>query len=226
MNIFILSWIIEHCAKYHCDKHVVKMILETTQLLSTCHHVVNPVQAQAWTRDNMIYHKTHQNHPSSIWTRECRENYIWLCYLGLALCNEYAYRYDKKSEDHKCHSKLMFLITHVPDLPSNNGTITIPKQAMPDQYKSNDPVLAYRTYYVNDKNGMLVWRKRGPPSWVPKSLHHTHYQSEIKRLSSNLSKINNRTRKTADHVAQIEQINKELNKLKTEYQLLLTDKNN
>lgn len=217
MNIFILSWIIENCVKYHCDKHVVKMILETTQLLSTCQHMVNSSQAEIWTEENRIYRKTHMNHPSSLWTRECRENYIWLCHLGLALCREYAYRYDKKPEDHKCHSKLMFLITHVPSqLPSNNGVITIPKMAMPDKYKCENPVQAYRTYYLNDKQKMLVWRKRGPPSWVPKSLRHIHFESEIQRLGNQLSKLENRKRKSPVHLSQISQLQTELETLKTD----------
>ena len=174
MNIFILSWIIEHCAQYHCNKHVVKMALETTQLLSTAWWVSDPNQAKQWCDQGLIYRKTHEKHPSAIWSRECKENYIWLCHLGLALCKEYAYRFDKQPTDHKCYSKLMFLITHVPPLNNNCGYITTPKLAMPDQYKSDDAVLAYRTYYLNDKQRMLVWRKRNPPPWVPPELCHVH----------------------------------------------------
>ena len=215
MNIFILSWIIENCVKYHCDKHVIKMILETTQLLSTCQHMTNSTQAQKWTDESKIYRKTHMNHPSSLWTRECRENYIWLCHLGLALCREYGFRYDKQPEDHKCHSKLVFLITHVPpQLSDNGGVITIPKMAMPDQYKSENPVLSYRTYYLNDKARMLVWRKRGPPNWVPKSLHNIHYESEIKRLNNKLSKLNGRVRKSDIHIKEINILISEINHLK------------
>ena len=214
MNIFLLSWILENCAKYHCDLHVVKMILETSQLLSTTHHMANSVLAEKYMTEGKIYKKTHYNHPSAIWARECRENYIWLCYLGLALCKEYAYRYDKKPSDHKCYDKLVFLITHVPDeLPSNNGVITLPKMAMPDQYKCADPVHAYRTYYVNDKQRMLVWRKRGPPNWIPKSLQHIHYESEIKRLSNALDKLNERVRKTDEHLKRIQELKTEIHDL-------------
>lgn len=182
MNIFILSWIIENCAKYHCDKHVVKMILETCQLLSVSHHVLQPDIAMLYVEKDLIYKKTHMNHPCSIWVRECEENYIWLCHLGLALCNEYGFRYDKEPSDHKCYSKLMFLIHNPPPLPSNNGVITKPKMAMPDDYKSTDPVLSYRKYYLNDKARMLSWKKRDPPDWVPLELRKYHYETEIKRL--------------------------------------------
>lgn len=171
MNIFFLSWIIENCAKYHCDKHCVKMILETAQLLSTCHHVVNPERGEYLLSKKYIYKKTHHNHPCSIWVRECKENYIWLCHLGLALCKEYAYRYDKKPSDHKCHSKLMFFIYNCPEeLPSNDGRITMPKMAMPDEYKSDDVVASYRKYYIKDKARMLTWKKRPKPHWIPENI--------------------------------------------------------
>ena len=208
MNIFILSWIVEQCAEYHCTKHVVKMILETTQLLSTCYHVVNSEMAQIFHQEGKIYAKTHMNHPSSIWTRECRENYIWLCHLGLALCKEYGYRYDKKPEDHKCYSMLIFLITHVPpNLPTNNGTMTMPKLAMPDQYKNPaDPIGSYRKYYINDKQRMLVWHKRQPPPWVPVSLHHIHYTAIKNKLQVELNKLESRKRPTLEHLEQIKTI--------------------
>lgn len=205
MNIFILSWIIDQCAQYHCDKHIVKMILETTQLLSTCYHVVDPVLANKYLDDGLIYRKTHMNHPSSIWTRECKENFVWLCHLGLALCKEKAYRYDTKPEDHKCYSKLMFLITHVPpSLPSNNGRITMPKLAMPEQYKNpNDPISSYRLYYINDKQRMLVWRKRTPPPFIPQPLQRIHYQSERDRYNKMLEKLESRKRPTQQHLDDI-----------------------
>lgn len=218
MNIFILSWILENCAKFHCDKHVVKMILETTQLASTTHHVTTPDVAEKLTVEGKIYRKTHQNHPCTIWARECKENYIWLCHLGLELCKEYAYRYDKKPEDHKCYSMLLFLIHNVPPLPDNNGVITLPRLAMPDKYKSEDPVTSYRTYYLNDKKEMLVWRKRSPPSWVPKNMRYIHYQSEIKRLSNELSKLNKKVKKTGDHIVLIKQLEIDINKLQTKYE--------
>jgi len=186
------------------------MILETAQLLSGCwwHH--DPVKAEQWYTEDKIYKKTHGNHPCSIWTRECQENYIWLCHLGLALCKEWAYRYDHKPSDHKCYPILMFLITHVPDIDTNDGTITIPKMAMPDNYKCSDPVYSYRTYYLNDKLSMLVWRKRDPPPWVPDHIQSVHYKSEHDRLSSQLKKLESRTRKTQDHLNEIQSLKLEL----------------
>lgn len=213
MNIFILSLIIKNCAKYHCDRHVIKMILETTQLLSTCHHIINPDQAEKWCNKGKIYKKTHMNHPSSIWTRTCKENYIWLCNLGIALCKEYAYRYDKQPNDHKCYEKLIFLHKNVPLSLSSNGCITKHKQCMPDEYKTHDSVRSYRIYYLNDKNKMLVWRKRGPPYWVPDDCRHVHYESEIKRFKTQLNKLDKRVRKTPEHEIEIQRLTVKISKL-------------
>lgn len=204
MNIFILSWILEQCAQYHCDKHVNKMIIETAQLLSSCWHKSDPTLASQYVDQNKIYRPSHQHHPCAYWLRQCKENYIWLCHLGFELLKEKAYRFETEVTDHKCYPILQFLITHVPtDLPSNNGVITMPRMAMPDQYKCQDPVLSYRVYYLNDKQSMLVWRKRSPPPWVPKSLHHIHYNSEIARYGKKLEKLENRKTKTQEHLDQI-----------------------
>ncbi len=89
MNIFVLDQDPKVCAKYHNNKHVVKMILETAQLLCGVHHMVE-------SKIEIPYKLSHKNHPCSIWARECIENYVWLCDLGMELCFEYTYRYGKK----------------------------------------------------------------------------------------------------------------------------------
>ena len=95
MNIFFLDYDTAKCAKYHCDKHVVKMVLETAQLLCGVHHMCDNVKNQA------PYKLSHKNHPCAIWTRESLSNYLYLCDLGLELCKEYTYLYGKrhKSQD-------------------------------------------------------------------------------------------------------------------------------
>ena len=93
MNIFYLDKNPKLCAQYHVDRHVVKMILETAQLLSTAHWL---------TGGEGPYRATHKNHPSAIWARSNKSNYNWLCKLGLELCEEYTYRYGKihKTQQH------------------------------------------------------------------------------------------------------------------------------
>ena len=86
MNIFFLDFNTQKCAQYHCDKHVVKMILETAQLLCGVHHMIPQVTPQ------VPYKLSHKNHPCAIWTRDSLSNYLYLCDLGLELCKEYTYR--------------------------------------------------------------------------------------------------------------------------------------
>lgn len=159
MNIFFLHLVPEICAQMHIDKHVVKMILETTQLLCSVHHL---------TEGNTYvpcYKLTHKNHPSAIWTRTSKANYIWLCELGIELCKEYTYRYGKI---HKCQEYIYDLQKNVPDLPDLE--FTQPTQAMPDMYKGDDSIEAYRTYYFFDKTHMLSWKgkiaSRKDPEWI------------------------------------------------------------
>lgn len=105
MNIFALDEVPEQAAVWHCDAHVIKMILETAQLLSSAHHAINPNNTYP------IYRPTHTNHPCAVWTRKSKANYVWLTQLGLALCDEYTFRYDKI---HKTQSVLEWLEVNVP----------------------------------------------------------------------------------------------------------------
>ena len=158
MNIFLLHLNPVICAMMHLDKHVVKMILETCQLLCSAHWVTNSLYKPC-------YKLTHKNHPSSIWTRESKANYKWLCSLGQELCKEYTYRYGKI---HKCQTYLENLALHVPDLPDLE--FTPPKQAMPAMYKDDDAIDAYRTYYFFGKMNIHSWNGkiagRPTPDWV------------------------------------------------------------
>jgi hypothetical protein len=157
MNIFFLSLDPAEAARLHCDKHVVKMILETAQLLYTAHWVLSSSMPEG------AYRKTHENHPSAKWVRESITNYRWLCRLGLALCEEYTFRYGKC---HKTHEHLVWLCEHQPALPEIGWTS--PKLAMPDEFKSDDPVTAYRAYYTIAKSHLLTYSGRPPPPFLAK----------------------------------------------------------
>jgi hypothetical protein len=163
MNIFFLSLDPEEAARLHCDKHVVKMILETAQLLYTAHWVYeSPLPETA-------YKKTHPNHPSSRWIRESLANYNWLCRLGLALCAEFTHRY---GHTHKTQAHLEWLSTHTPVTLVDIGW-TLPRLAMPDEYKHTDPVMAYRMYYVGTKTRLLSYTKRLPPDFLKEAVYMT-----------------------------------------------------
>lgn len=153
MNIFILDDDITLCARYHCDQHVVKMILESVQLLCTA------LNKKGFTTP---YKSTHMKHPCVLWVEESYDNFVWLTQLVHALNSEYQYRYDKSS-DHKSMAVLAQIQGyHYPSLG-----LTAFAQAMPDEYKiPGDAVSAYRRFYLGEKMGFARWTKRDIPDWL------------------------------------------------------------
>lgn len=151
MNIFYLDSNPTLCAKYHNDKHVVKMILETAQLLCGVHWVIGK---------EAPYKLSHKNHPCSIWVRSSLENYLWLCELGLELCEEYTYRYGKKHKSQYIIEWCLYNKPTIPDLPFFE-----PPKAMPDDYKVKDVTESYRNYYIGAKRYFCVWKNREVPKW-------------------------------------------------------------
>jgi len=160
MNIFFLDENPKIAARYHVDKHVVKMPLETAQLLCGVHHIVGglmPIQ--------IPYKLTHKNHPSAIWARESLSNYLWLVELGFAICMEYTHRYGKI---HKCEDVIQWCKKHLPNIPDKG--LTKVAQAMPNEYRDVDPVKAYRTYYLKAKAHLFTWKRRETPDWIIKDI--------------------------------------------------------
>ena len=165
MNIFFLSRSPKEAAELHCDKHVVKMILESTQLLYSAHWVLNPENIPP-----NAYKKTHINHPCAIWIRTSLTNYLWLCSLAWNLCKEYQYRYGAHKV-HKSEQHILWLLEN-PPLNIPRLGLTVPPQAMPDQYKQKDPIDGYRMYYVEDKfkrRGIVNYTKRNWPIFLLKA---------------------------------------------------------
>ena len=161
MNIFVLHFLPRIAAEMHCDKHVVKMILETAQLLYSAHHLAGgPLPEGA-------YKKTHVNHPCAIWVRDSAANYMWLCELGFWLCREYQYRYGQ-DKVHKTEHHIVWLCKHLPaGIPM--GPITPFPQAMPPEYKREDPAEAYRVYYRENKlkvRNIVKYTRRPLPSFL------------------------------------------------------------
>ena len=157
MNIFYLSHDPDDAARYQCDKHVVKMILETAQLLSTAHRELD---GDHYADLVGLYKRTHKNHPSAIWVRESSEHYTWTYKHMCALCDEYTRRYGK------IHATAR-LIGHLAKAPRNIPSVPFvaPPQCMPDEYKQDDTVEAYRAYYNGDKAYMAKWAHSETPAW-------------------------------------------------------------
>jgi hypothetical protein len=162
MNIFFLDFDTKKCAQYHCDKHVVKMILETAQLLCGVHHMTDQVPTKYRpSTDQVPYKLSHKNHPCSIWTRSSLSNYLYLCDLGLELCKEYTYRYGKR---HKSQDVIEWCLTNKPDI--HDVDFTAPPLAMGDEFKiGNDVIESYRNYYRKAKKSFCVWKNRSIPEW-------------------------------------------------------------
>ena len=150
MNIFFLHYKPKRCAKYHVDRHVVKMILETAQLLCTA---IILISGKTKEELNLPCKQTHINHPCAKWARKNKENWLWLQQLGIELCKEYTFRYEKK---HKLEDAIINL--QVPELPDEE--FEFPPQAMPDEYKDEDTIQAYRNYYIHGKKHLHYWSKR------------------------------------------------------------------
>jgi len=143
MNIFLLDWNPRMAAQYHCDKHVIKMIIETAQMLYSAHWSLNsPLPVGA-------YKLAHKNHPCSIWVRQSISNYMWLCSLGIWLCREYKHRYGEH-KTHKTEAHILWLL-HNPPIGIPYLKMTTPAQAMPDEYKNSDPIKAYQKFYLESK---------------------------------------------------------------------------
>lgn len=157
MNIFYVHTDPIIAAQSLCDKHVVKMILESAQILCTAHHELGSMGPFL-----IPYKATHKNHPSNKWIRQCSDHYIWLYEHYLALCNEYTHRYGKihKSEHHKYN--LIYMPCYQKDLEK----FIPPPQCMPDEYKCDNTVLAYRKYYKYGKAHILKYTKREAPEWL------------------------------------------------------------
>lgn len=166
MNIFYLDTNPILAARYACDKHVVKMILETCQLLSTAHVVLDGNQ--------VAYKATHKNHPSAVWVRASGHNYMWTVAYLAWLFVEYSVRYDKKHACEKHYAALWHLPENIPD--RDNAMIekhTAPPQCMPDHCKRSDTVEAYREYYRTEKAYFAKWKNRRVPKWftLPQTQH-------------------------------------------------------
>ena len=155
MNLFVLDQNPVTNAKYHVDKHVGKMLLESTQLLCTQFHLQG-IEAP--------YKKTHQNHPCSIFCRTSRENFEWVVRYAESLHDEFQFRRDKT---HKTGREVL------PWIRKNMSRLQFPQEkstsfalAMPEQYHDSNAVKAYRTYYKFEKSHLFKWTRRVPPPWL------------------------------------------------------------
>jgi len=156
VNIFFLDRDPEEAARFHSDQHVIKMALESTQILCSALHR-HGIEAP--------YKPTHGGHPSVRWAGDSLPHWRWVRRLALALCEEYAFRFGK---NHGCRAVIEAL-PQVPAIP-DSGWVD-PPLVMPESYRTGDPVLAYRDYYRAEKvmfgaKGRATWRGREVPEFI------------------------------------------------------------
>jgi len=173
MNIFFLHIDPRTNASYYCDKHVVKIILEITQMLWTAFGTQTVELPEGIKR----YKSTHKNHPMVMWVGSTRGNFMYTVDLGRALCAEYTERYNKT---HACEKILYFMKLNPPrefevrtspkavyattsNFPS---TLTPVPLCMDEKYHRKDLIEAYRTYYRQGKTDITTWKYTTRPFWM------------------------------------------------------------
>ena len=153
MNIFYLDKCPHKAAELQYNKHVVKMILESAQMLCTAHH--HYAEMHKINADYIPYKKAHYNHPSTIWARKNHYQYQWLYWHMMALGDEYKKRYNKEHLSiTKCKECLSFSPCGI-----SLGKFEQPPQCMPDEYKDKCSIPAYWTYYIGDKKQIANLKK-------------------------------------------------------------------
>lgn len=163
MNLFILSLIQREIAEYMMDKHVAKILLEAVQMLCSAKRVLDPDDKI----NDKLYKLTHKNHPVTIWCRASRENFVWVLDLIDELHKEWKFRYGHpETKVHKSYLVALILRENIPTNFPDSG-LTMFALAMPDEYKGEDPIQAYRNYYMSpEKQKIASWKKkRTKPEW-------------------------------------------------------------
>ena len=141
MNIFYLDKDPITAAIVQYNKHVVKMILESAQMLCAAHHILGDP-------DDVPYELAHKNHPCTIWVRENSLHYDWLYEHMIALGKEYTKRYGK---EHLSITKCKIPLANQPEnIPHEE--FEQPPQCMPEEYKDECSIQAYWNYYIGEKH--------------------------------------------------------------------------
>jgi hypothetical protein len=163
MNLFILSLLQWEIAQSMMDKHVGKILLEAVQMLCTAKRVLDPDDVDG------LYKMAHKNHPVTIWCRKSRANFIWTLDLVDELHKEWRFRYGHpETKIHKSYLIALKLRERIPTFEEEE--LTPFALAMPEEYKTDDPVESYRNYYMSEeKQRIATWNKRREkPDWYKK----------------------------------------------------------
>lgn len=180
MNIFILDEDPRTAASMHCDKHVPKMVVESAQMLSTAHRMLDGVETKKRsksgktmskyymlgdTREHHLYNAVHFNHPCTVWTRESSQNYLWHYELFIALCDEYTKRYGKVHlTDKSLREHLKVTPNNIPDIEMTPFRLAM--KSNPECMDESDPVESYRKFYMTKQERFkMEWKNAQTPYW-------------------------------------------------------------
>lgn len=197
MNLFILDQDPVIAAQLQCDKHVVKMIVESAQMLSTVHRMLDGTlthvpsksgkrTVKAWLlgdhRNEKLYKAVHMGHPCTVWTMKSDANYLWHYQHFAALCDEYAYRYGKvHSTDALLREKLSVIPNNIKRGPMTQFALAM--KSNPECMHPNDPVRSYREFYQTKQDRFkMEWTKRPVPEWF-KRKETKKTMSEVKEAA-------------------------------------------
>ena len=167
MNIFFLDRTPKKSAQYLCDKHVPKMLLESAQMLSTA--VLR--HKTEFENYDKIYKSAYPNHPMTKWVGDTRTNFCWALENAVFISQEYCKRFKKIHKSSEVINNI-YDARYIEDIPTQNSHllhpdyITTPPQCMPDEYKDDDYVTAYRKYYQGAKAYFAKWQRGvDAPDW-------------------------------------------------------------
>ena len=169
MNLFVLDEDPVIAAKYHADKHIVKQVLETFQMMGSAviRHGATSDQMPLTSKGTPLKGGYH-NHPVTRWVGENQENFHWSSIFGIALCAEYTFRYNK---EHSCQKGILHLakmLNLLPNSPMTEFAVAISDIQKCRQHPSFDSlsvVEKYRLYYNYDKAHFCKWTRRETPNW-------------------------------------------------------------
>ena len=154
MNIFVTDRCPVQSARNLPDKHIVKMPLETCQMLAIIYSDWYYGVGKLYKSDGTPYRTAHgafRNHPCTQWAAANQYNLAWLIAHGIALCNEYTARYNKR---HTCYDPIIQAVA-IYDLCFDDSVsqsyhkVTHFTRAMPESIKFDttiDTITAYKQY--------------------------------------------------------------------------------
>lgn len=157
MNIFIFHKNLTKNARCFTDKHLIKMIVEQTQLLCNAYYVTDSPKPQN------IYRPYNLNHPATQWVTQSKQNWLWLHRSTQELLKEYTYRFEKT---HRAQQLVQSLcVPALPDIPKTPHVLI-----MPIEYRQKNALAAYRAYLLHEKQHTFTWTKRKPPHFIKRYL--------------------------------------------------------